>query len=83
MNHSLAFDRVEEGRDGELLAVLVTDDGASIVVPRGLLPKDAQPGETLAMTLARDPSATAKAAKSTEAIRGDLKKTDPGGTIKL
>ena len=83
MNHHLAFDRVEQGRDGADLAVLVTDDGASIVVPRGLLPPDTEPGETLSMALTRDPKATLEVAKKTEAIRADLKKTDPGGTIRL
>ena len=82
-SHHLAFDRCEQDRDGAELAVLVTDDGRSIVLPRGLLPANATPGVTLALTLTVDPTATAQVAQATEAIRADLKKTDPGGTIQL
>ena len=81
--HRLALDRFEEDRDGVPLAVLVTDDGRSIVVPRGLLPSEVEAGVTLTLTLALDPTATAEVARDTAAIRADLKKTDPGGTIRL
>ena len=83
MIHHLALDRYEEDRDGVKLAVLVTDDGQSIVVPPALLPDGATPGVTLALTLTLDPQATVEVEQQTKAIRADLKKTDPGGTIQL
>lgn len=81
--HPVALDRFEQDRDGAELAVLVTDDGRSIIVPRAFLPGGATPGVTLAWTLTLDPAATAEVARQAEATRADLKKTDPGGTIKL
>ena len=83
MAHHLALDRIEEDAEGAQLAVLVTDDGRSIVVPVALLPVGAAPGMTLALSLALDPAATAEVERATRAIRADLKKTDPGGTIQL
>ena len=83
MVHHLALDRFEEDRDGAKLAVLVTVDGHSIVVPARLIPPGATAGTTLAMTLGIDPAATAQVERDTRAIRDDLKKTDPGGTIQL
>ena len=50
---------------------------------RAILPAGAAPGTTLAMTLSLDPGATARINQETEAIRADLKKTDPGGPIQL
>ena len=81
--HHLALDRFERDREGVELAVLVTDEGRSIVVPKGLLPPGSEPGMALTLSLALDPVATAAVARQTEAIRADLKKTDPGGTIRL
>ena len=83
MTHRLALDRFEEGRDGTALAVLVADDGTAIVVPRALLPAGAEAGMTLALSLAIDQAATAEVARDAAAVRADLKKTDPGGTIRL
>ncbi len=82
MTH-LAVDRFETSRDGAGLAVLVTDEGQSIVVPQAILPEGAQPGMTLGLTLCIDHEATAEVTRNTAAIRADLKKTDPGGTIQL
>ena len=81
--HHLALDRFEEDRDGVALAVLVTDDGHSITLPRQLLPAGALAGTTLYLTLSLDPVTTAEVARQVAAIRSDLKKTDPGGTIQL
>ena len=83
VGYHLAVDRFEAGRDGAGLAVLVSDDGQSLVVPRGILPADAEPGTTLVLTLSVDRDATAAVARETAAIRADLKKSDPGGTIRL
>ncbi len=74
----LSIDRFE----GDL-AVLVTDDGRSIVWPRDLLPAGARAGEVLSVRLARDLKATDRAAREGRALRRDLDKTDPGGDIQL
>ena len=81
--HSLTFDRVEADGAGQNRAVLVGDDGRTVVVPRDLLPAEAVPGATLTLTLAVDAQATATNQRNTAQIRADLKKTDPGGTIHL
>ena len=83
MVHRLTLDRFEDDRDGVKLAVLITAEGRSIVVPVALLPAGATAGAMLGLTLAIDPEATAEVERTTKAIRADLKKTDPGGTIQL
>lgn len=55
MTIRLAVDRFE-GRD-KYLAVLVTDDGRTAVLPRDLLPSDTRNGEVLLVTLAPADSA--------------------------
>ncbi len=81
MGIPLSIDRFEG--DGKSIAVLLTDDGATINFPRALLPADAKPGDVLSMTLARDEAATKKVAADTRKIQDDLKATDPGGDLKL
>jgi Protein of unknown function (DUF3006) len=77
----LSFDRFE-GK-GKQVAVLVADDGATLNVPRSLLPSGAKPGDVLALSLELDPGATAKLAKETRSVQDELSKRDPGGDIKL
>ncbi|WP_435009591.1 DUF3006 domain-containing protein [Tundrisphaera lichenicola] len=81
MSISLSIDRFEGSR--KEIAVLVTDDGCSILVPRRLLPKGVKAGELLSMTLDRDVEGTAELLRRAKAVRDDLEKTDPGGDIKL
>lgn len=81
MTIRLSIDRFEGPRKS--LAVLVTDDGRSIVFPRDLLPKGSKAGERLTIDLERDPEGTAEVARQAQAIRDDLGPTDPGGDIKL
>ena len=76
-----SFDRLE-GK-GKGVAVLVAEDGASINVPRSLLPAGAKPGDVLALTLEVDPEATKKLAADTARLQEELGRTDPGGDIKL
>ena len=83
MAHHLALDRFEEDRDGAKLAILVLDDGRSIVVPEALLPEGAAAGASLTLTLALDPGGTAAAERDATAVRAERKQTDPGGTIQL
>jgi Protein of unknown function (DUF3006) len=77
----LSFDRFE-GK-GKQIAVLVADDGATLNVPRSLLPSGAKPGDVLTLSLELDPGATAKLAKETRSVQDELSKRDPGGDIKL
>jgi hypothetical protein len=81
MTIRLSIDRFEGPRKS--LAVLVTDDGRSIVFPRDLLPRGAKSGERLTIDLERDPEGTAEVARQARAIRDDLASTDPGGDIQL
>ena len=81
MNLHLTIDRFEGTKKD--VAVLLTDDGRSILFPRDLLPKGAKAGEVLALSLARDLKATAAVAAEAKAVRDDLAKTDPGGDIRL
>jgi hypothetical protein len=77
----LAIDRFEG--DKKQLAVLLTDDGVQIDFPKSLLPKGVKAGDILTLTIERDPDATRQVAKETRAVQDDLRKTDPGGDIKL
>jgi hypothetical protein len=77
----LSIDRFE-GEKKEI-AVLLTDDGTSINFPKRLLPKGARPGDVLSLSLERDVQATRRLADQTKSIQNELKKTDPGGDIKL
>ena len=81
MSIRLSIDRFE-GKKKET-AVLVTDDGRSILFPRDLLPRGAKAGELLTMTLERDVEGTAELARKAKAVRDDLARTDPGGDIQL
>ncbi|MGC8640068.1 MAG: DUF3006 domain-containing protein [Isosphaeraceae bacterium] len=77
----VSLDRFE-GKN-QSIAVLLTDDGVAINIPRSLLPKGARPGDVLNLTLDRDDEATRKLAEQTRQVQKDLKATDPGGDIKL
>ncbi|SIO19124.1 Protein of unknown function [Singulisphaera sp. GP187] len=81
MKTRLSFDRLEGER--QEIAVLLTDDGTAINLPKRLLPKAARPGDVLSLSLARDVQATRQLADQTKAIQAELKATDPGGDIKL
>jgi Protein of unknown function (DUF3006) len=77
----LSFDRFE-GKSKQI-AVLVADDGATLNVPRSLVPSGAKPGDVLSFSLELDPGATAELARETRRLQDDLSKRDPGGDIKL
>lgn len=81
MNVRLSIDRFEGAR--KEIAVLVTDDGRSILFPRDLLPRGAKSGDLLGMILERDLKGMAELARKAKAVRDDLSKTDPGGDIQL
>jgi hypothetical protein len=77
----LSIDRFEG--DKKQVAVLLTDDGTQINFPKALLPKGAKAGDVLSLTIKRDVQATEKVAQETRTVQDQLKKTDPGGDIKL
>ena len=81
MTTRLSLDRFE-GKD-KSIAVLETEDGQTINIPRSLLPPSAKAGDVLTMSLARDAEATRKLGEETRKVQKDLKATDPGGDLKL
>ncbi|WP_435015776.1 DUF3006 domain-containing protein [Tundrisphaera sp. TA3] len=82
MQTRVSLDRFE-GDDDRPIAVLVLADGRTLNVPRDLLPPDAASGDSLTLTLERDARATEAVRKKTRAVRARLRKSDPGGDIKL
>lgn len=81
MTTRLSLDRFE-GRN-KATAVLLTEDGTSINVPKALLPPGARAGDVLSLTLERDDAATRKLAEDTARLQDELSKSDPGGDLKL
>jgi hypothetical protein len=81
LNLHLTIDRFE-GRN-KSIAVLLTDDGDQIDFPKKLLPKGARAGDVLSFSIERDAEATRQVVDQTRAVQDQLKKTDPGGDIKL
>jgi hypothetical protein len=77
----LAIDRFEGER--KQIAVLITDDGTSINFPRQLLPRGSRAGDVLTFLIERDTATTRKVALETRKVQDELKKTDPGGDIRL
>jgi Protein of unknown function (DUF3006) len=78
---SLSFDRLEGGH--KQVAVLLTDGGETITVPRSLLPTGAQPGDVLTLELERDAEASRRLSETTRQIHRRLSERDPGGDIRL
>lgn len=81
MPHHLTIERFEGDKND--IAILLTDDGDPVQLPRKLLPNEARPGEVLTLHLEPDPAATAKLSKETRAVQHELEQRDPGGDIKL
>jgi hypothetical protein len=81
MKLQLTIDRFEG--DKKEIAVLLAEDGTAINFPKRLLPKNARAGDILALTIERDTAATKQVADATRKVQDDLKKTDPGGDVKL
>jgi hypothetical protein len=77
----LSLDRFE-GR-GKEIAVLVSEDGTSLNVPKSFLPAGVKAGDVLKLTLEADPVATETLARDTARLQKELEKTDPGGDITL
>jgi hypothetical protein len=78
---SLSVDRFE-GK-GQSIAVLLTDDGEAINMPRSLLPRGVKAGDVLAVSLEVDAEATRKLAEETRRVQDKLSQRDPGGDLSL
>jgi hypothetical protein len=78
---SLSLDRFE-GK-GKAIAVLLTDDGETLNIPRAFLPAGSKPGDVLTLSLELDSAATSNLAEETRRVEGKLRDRDPGGDIKL
>jgi hypothetical protein len=77
----LSIDRFEG--DKKQTAVLIAEDGAAINFPKALLPKGSKAGDLLIVQIQRDVEGTRKLAADTRKVQDQLKRTDPGGDIKL
>jgi hypothetical protein len=78
---SLSLDRFE-GK-GKSIAILLTNDGETINVPRALLPPGVKPGDVLSLTFEPDVAATRKLAEQTRRVQDKLSQGDAGGDIQL
>lgn len=81
MIHKLALDRFEG--DGKRLAVLVTERGVEVTVPRELLPDRASPGDLLRWSLEVDAGATRAVRGEAKRLIEELERGDPGGDVVL
>ena len=81
MTIRLSIDRFEGDR--KQTAVLLTDDGTPINVPKALLPRGARPGDVLTLQIERDTDATKRVADETKRVQDDLRMRDPGGDLRL
>ncbi len=64
-------------------AVLLTDDGTAINLPRSLLPSAVKPGDVLTLTIEHDAEATRTLENETRKVQRKLSEGDPGGDIRL
>ena len=78
---TLSVDRFEG--EGHAIAVLLTDDGDPVNMPRSLLPADLKAGDVLTFAIEHDRDATRKVAGETARIQRKLSGRDPGGDIRL
>lgn len=81
MTTRLTLDRF--AGDDKSLAVLLTDDGKAISVPRTLLPESTKAGDVLRLELTRDGEATRNLERESHQLETELDQRDPGGDIKL
>lgn len=81
MSTRLSLDRFE-GK-GKQIAVLMTDDGLALNLPKSILPPGTKPGDVLTLTLERDDLESKQLAEETRQVQDRLADRDPGGDIKL
>ncbi len=78
---TLSVDRFE-GKDHSV-AVLLTDDGEPINMPRSVLPPDLKAGDVLTFAIEHDREATRAVASETARVERELSERDPKGDIRL
>ncbi len=66
------IDRFEESDDDASVAVLVSDDGSEIVMPRSALPDGVRQGDVLRMQLAPDTDETTRRRAEVEEMQRRL-----------
>ena len=81
MTICLSIDRFEG--DKKQTAVLLAEDGTAINFPKALLPKGSKAGDLITLQIERDTEGTRKLAAATRKVQAQLKKSDPGGDIRL
>jgi hypothetical protein len=81
IRHSLSVDRFEGVEKS--IAVLLSDAGEAINLPRSLLPPGTGAGDVLTLTIERDARATRDLAEETRQVQRKLAEGDPGGDIRL
>jgi hypothetical protein len=77
----LSIDRFEGEKKS--IAVLLSEDGTPINFPRKLLPRGSRAGDALTVLIERDTATTRRVVLETRKLQEELKKTDPGGDIRL
>lgn len=78
---TLSVDRFEG--QGHSVAVLLTDGGDTVQMPRSLLSPGVRPGDVLTFAIERDAEATRGLAAETAQVQRKLSQSDPGGDIRL
>jgi hypothetical protein len=81
MKVQLAIDRFEGEKKS--VAVLIAEDGTPLNFPRKLLPRGSRAGDVLTFLIERDVATSRKVALETRKLQDQLKKTDPGGDIRI
>ncbi len=78
---SLTVDRFEG--DGKSVAVLLSDAGWTVDVPRPLLPRGIRAGDVVDFDLKKDDDATRAVAEKTARVQAQLRAGDDGGDLSL
>jgi hypothetical protein len=81
MSTRVSIDRFDG--DSKEYAVLLTQEGLGLRIPRSLLPKNAKPGDVFQVELKFDAAATQALEDEIRALQADLRKRDTGGDIEI
>jgi hypothetical protein len=78
---TLSVDRFEG--QGHSVAVLLTDEGETVQMPRSLLSPGVRPGDVLNFAIERDAGAARRLSAGTAQVQDQISRSDPGGDIRL
>jgi hypothetical protein len=81
MPQHLSIDRFEG--DSKEIAVLISDGGLTLNVPRAFLPKGVKAGDVLSVSFQKDAEETHRISEETHKVQKDLEKTDTGEDLKI